>query len=242
MITPLDIQKKQFSKQLRGLNEKEVQTFLQEVFQTLEKHINDNAEIKEKMSRNIEEIQKYRTIEKTLSETLIVAKRTAEDLMINARKEAEQIVMQAKLQAKAIEEQSKRDTHVVQSQRMMMEKDLEGFRLRMEGLLRAQLDVVSHYKPDVVIPAPKPQMIENASEVISKPEVVTKPEVVPKPEVAPITDEKKKPSISEFAQAQLDLSAKLYAQSETNNPNGNPVTQETSQVSEVLVGEKALQL
>ena len=132
MITPLDIQKKQFSKSFRGLSEREVQSFLQEIFQTLEKHINENAELKDKMTRNIEEIQKYRNIEKTLSETLVIAQRTSEDLMVNARKEADQIILQAKLQAKAIEEQSKRDLHMTQSQRMMMEKDLEGFRLRME--------------------------------------------------------------------------------------------------------------
>lgn len=157
MITPLDIQKKQFSKSLRGLNEKEVQSFLQEVFGTLEKHINDNAELKERLSRSNEEMQKYKNIEKTLSETLVVAKRTAEDLMVNARREAEQLVAQARLQAKAIEEQSKREILELRSQRMMMEKDLEGFRLRMEGLLRAQLDVVSHYKSDVALNSPQPQ-------------------------------------------------------------------------------------
>lgn len=163
MITPLDIQKKQFSRSFRGLNEKEVQSFLEELFATLEKHINDNADLKERMSRNIEEVSKYKAIEKTLTETLVVAKRTSEDLVMNARKEAEQIVAKAKLQAQMIEEQSKRDLMAIQNQRMMMEKDLEGFRLRMEGLLRAQLDVVSHYKPDVALQAPQKAISSDAN-------------------------------------------------------------------------------
>lgn len=149
MITPLDVQKKVFNRSLRGFSERDVNHFLQEVGQSLEKHINDNAELKERMVRVMDEVGKYKAIETTLSETLIVAKKAADDLISVSKKEAEQIIASAKLQAYTIEEQTRRDIQALQTQRMMMEKDLDGFRLRMESLLRAQLDVVSHYKGDI---------------------------------------------------------------------------------------------
>lgn len=149
MITPLDIQKKQFSKALRGISEKEVQDFMQEVYQTLEKHLDEKVALKEKISAHQEELQRYKILEKTLSETLVVAQRTAEDLLVNSRKEADLLIHKAQLEARAIEEEAKREMQDLHGQRMLLEKEFESFRLRMEGLLRAQLEAVSHYKTDL---------------------------------------------------------------------------------------------
>jgi cell division initiation protein len=150
MITPLDVQKKTFKKRLFGYSEKDVVHFMQEVANTLEKHINDNADLKERVVRVMDEVNKYKAIETTLSETLVVAKKASEDLVDSAKLQAQNIVQEAKLQAKSTEEQLRRDIDRLHHEQMLVEKELTAFKMRLEGMLRAQLKALNHYEEDII--------------------------------------------------------------------------------------------
>lgn len=149
MLTPLDVQKRNFKKTIRGFNEEEVNEYMEMIANTLEKHINENAMLKEKLNRRDEEIKNYRNIETTLSETLVVAKQSAQDLMNSANKEAENTVQEAQLKAKQILNDAQISIAQVALQKETMEKDLETFRMRMEAMLKAQLGVVQNYSIDL---------------------------------------------------------------------------------------------
>ncbi|MCK8058030.1 MULTISPECIES: DivIVA domain-containing protein [unclassified Fusibacter] len=149
MITPLDVQKKDFSKGIRGYSEREVNEYLIQIADTLETHINEKADLKERIMRIEEDVNKYRAIESTLSETLVLAKKTSDDLISTAKREAESIVKDAEITAKAKVEAANRQIAEMNEQRMHMEKDLEAFRLRIESMLRAQLSVVENYAVDL---------------------------------------------------------------------------------------------
>lgn len=149
MLTPLDIQKREFGKAIRGYNEREVDEFMMLVSQAMEKHIVDVAEQKDRNLRLTEDLSKYKQLEKTMSDTLVVAKKTSEDMLKTASQQADNIVKEAELRAIQMIEQAKKDIQLMQEQKMMMEKDLEGFRMRMEAMLRAQLDVAESYRSDL---------------------------------------------------------------------------------------------
>ncbi len=149
MITPLDVQKKQFSKAISGYNRDEVDDYLTMIAGALEKHINENINLKEKLDRKDEQINHYKNIERTMSDTLVVAKQAAEELVAGARQNSDNLLQQAELSA----QQLKRDAEAAVAdgvrQREQMERDLEAFRLRLEAMLRAQLEIVKNYSKDL---------------------------------------------------------------------------------------------
>ncbi|MDD3852265.1 MAG: DivIVA domain-containing protein [Syntrophomonadaceae bacterium] len=96
MITGMEIRNQQFRKSIRGLNEEEVKNFIERVALDYESIFSENAQLKENVQRLEHEITRYRRIEETMNNTLILAQQTAENHKINARKEADLILEEAK--------------------------------------------------------------------------------------------------------------------------------------------------
>ncbi|HWP98036.1 MAG TPA: DivIVA domain-containing protein [Syntrophomonadaceae bacterium] len=88
MITAIEIRSQQFGKSLRGFDQEEVREFISRLAQDYETLYSDNAGLKEKVQRLEDDLQKYRRLEGTMNNTLILAQQAAEDLKGNARKEA----------------------------------------------------------------------------------------------------------------------------------------------------------
>ena len=73
MITPLDIENKRFSKQMmNGYSVEEVDDFLDELTEDYEKLYKEVAESKNKMEELQENVEKYKGIESTLQNTLVM--------------------------------------------------------------------------------------------------------------------------------------------------------------------------
>ncbi len=149
MLTPLEVQKKQFSKSISGYNRDEVDDYLTMIANALEKHINENINLKEELDRKEEEISHYKNIERTMSDTLVVAKRAAEDLVSGAKYNSDNLLREAEIKAESMQKNAEDAVIEIIRKREMMERELEVFRLRIEAMLRAQLDIVANYSKDL---------------------------------------------------------------------------------------------
>lgn len=96
MITGMEIRSQQFAKSIRGYNEEEVKSYLQMLAQSYEDLFSENAQLKENLQRYKFELEKYRKIEETMNNSLIVAQQTAENLKLNAQQEAERMLNDSK--------------------------------------------------------------------------------------------------------------------------------------------------
>jgi len=65
MLTPMDIENKEFKKGLRGYREEDVDEFLDIVKEDYEQITNENRNLKDKLSMYQEQINKYENIEGT---------------------------------------------------------------------------------------------------------------------------------------------------------------------------------
>lgn len=88
MISPIEIRKNEFRRSFRGYNEREVNSFLIRVAEEFEALYHENAESKERIQRLEFEMARYKKMEETLNQTLVLAQQTAEELRVNAEKEA----------------------------------------------------------------------------------------------------------------------------------------------------------
>lgn len=97
MITGIEIRNQQFKKKVRGLDEDEVKNFLMHVAVDYENMYSENAQLRENIQRVQYELEKYRKMEETMNNSLILAQQTAEQLKAGARREANVYLEEAKL-------------------------------------------------------------------------------------------------------------------------------------------------
>ncbi|RKD27850.1 cell division initiation protein [Caminicella sporogenes DSM 14501] len=149
MITPLDIENKEFSKSFRGYNENEVDEFLEKIIESYEKLINENANLKEKNKLLEEQVEKYNSIERTLKDTLVVAQSAAEEVAVNANKKAELIIKEAEEKAKKIIENANDEVLKINRKYEELKKDFQIFKTRFKTLLESQLKLLDTSEEDM---------------------------------------------------------------------------------------------
>ena len=127
-ITPLDIRKQEFRKAMRGLDAEEVYAFLSTVGDEYETVLNDNKALRERLLELDDKVQEYRTMEKTLRDTLLTAERVTVETKDNARREANLIIKEAQILA----DKSLRD---INSEAMKLRQEVSQLRSQRESYL-----------------------------------------------------------------------------------------------------------
>ncbi|MBB6216973.1 cell division initiation protein [Anaerosolibacter carboniphilus] len=150
MITPLEIQNKEFKKVMRGYKESEVDEFLDKIMIDYEKLYKDNIELKDKITLLQEQIDKYANLEKTLNNTLIVAQTTAEEVSSNAHKKAELIIREAENKGMAIIEEANKDVVKIKREYEEVKKQMHIFKTRFKTLLESQLEAVNTSSKEII--------------------------------------------------------------------------------------------
>lgn len=149
MLTPLDIENKKFSKQMmNGYSVEEVDDFLDELTEDYEKLYKEVAESKNKMEELQENVEKYKGIESTLQNTLVMAQLAADDIKKAAQKEADKILLEAQGDARQTARALDQDIMIKKKTLEDLEKQLDVYRAKMESLLISQLELLKESNKD----------------------------------------------------------------------------------------------
>ena len=149
MYTPLDIENKKFSKQMvNGYSVEEVDDFLDELTIDYEKIYKQVGEATKKASDMEEELKKYKNIENTLQNTLVMAQTTADEIKELAKQQADQIVKEA--QGTAKQEVIEIEQSIVTKRKELedLEKQIDVYKTKMESLLISQLELLKDMNKD----------------------------------------------------------------------------------------------
>lgn len=149
MLTPLDIQNKEFKKGIRGYKEDEVDEFLDEVMINYEKLFKENAELKDKIENAQQQVEQYKNLEHTLKNTLVVAQSTAEEVKSSALKKSQLIIEEAELRAKEIIDLANKDVAQVRNEYEEVKRHMELFKIRYKTLLQSQLESLLESKEEL---------------------------------------------------------------------------------------------
>lgn len=139
MITPMDIENKEFKKGFRGYHEDEVDEFLDKVKEDFENLYRENLDLKEKIKLYQEQVSRYKTIEKTLNDTLITAQSAAKDTCDAANKKAKIIVEDAELRSKQIIDNCKEKIVVLTKEYDDLVKEFKIFRNKFKSLIQDEM-------------------------------------------------------------------------------------------------------
>jgi cell division initiation protein len=101
-VTPLDIQQQQFKTRFRGFDIREVDTFLEQMAETVENLQKKNQNLGDEVRRLELEIQGYRKREETFKRALLNSQKVLDQMKDNARRSAELIIAEAEVKAEKI--------------------------------------------------------------------------------------------------------------------------------------------
>ena len=143
MLTPLDIENKRFGKQMmNGYNVDEVDDFLDELTLEYGKLYKENAELKSKREELDSDVGKYKNIENTLQNTLVMAQKTADEITAVAKQQAEQIIKDAEHKAKTRLDELNTQIMIKEKEIDELKKKFSVYKAKMESLLISQLELI----------------------------------------------------------------------------------------------------
>ncbi|HEY4544745.1 MAG TPA: DivIVA domain-containing protein, partial [Tissierellaceae bacterium] len=119
---------------------------LMEDYSTL--HI-ENKEYKARINVLQEQIEKYKDIEDSLKDAVLVAQTTGEDIIQNAEKNAENIIKSANLEREAILNSAQKDVENLKEEYEILRKEVYIFKTRFESFLKSQLMTIEDFMKDI---------------------------------------------------------------------------------------------
>ena len=149
MLTPLDIENKKFSKQImNGYSVEEVDDFLDELTKDYEKLYKEVADSKNKLEDMQESISKYKNIELTLQNTLVMAQNAADEVREVAKQQADQIISEAQSEAKKQIADLEQEMLLKRKDLEELQKQFDVYKAKMESLLISQLELLKEVNKD----------------------------------------------------------------------------------------------
>jgi cell division initiation protein len=140
MITPLDIQNKEFSKSVRGYKEEDVDSFLDLITFDLERLITENSALKTDVARLTKELERYRGSEGVVLETLEAAKALMGDISESAERRAEILLKNAELDAELITREAKDSVERLTEESYLLKNRFMAFQTKYKSLLESELE------------------------------------------------------------------------------------------------------
>ena len=108
MISPLEIQEKEFSRSLKGFKEDEVNEFLDRITLDLERILEENRQLRAEKEQLTEELKKYKSSESAVLDTLETAKALMGDISASAEKRAQILLKNAEMEAQNMQREAKK--------------------------------------------------------------------------------------------------------------------------------------
>lgn len=140
MITPSDIENKEFKRVKKGFDPDEVDEFLDLIIVDMEKLLKENRRLKEELTKASSQVDKHVNSESTVYETLAAAKQLMNDIAASAERRAEILLKNAELEADMITREAKENIsrYTEEGNRLMSRVDV--LRERYKSLLKDELE------------------------------------------------------------------------------------------------------
>ena len=169
MITPADIEYKEFTKAVRGYKEEEVDEFLDLIIVDMENLIRENKKLKADLEKARKQVTQHVNTETSVYETLESAKSLMNDIAASAERRAEVLLKNAELEASLITREAKESISRLTDEGNRLRTQVEELRNRYRRLLQSEMDRIDDSTNDI--------LAEFEKEFIGQPKVEEPPAV-----------------------------------------------------------------
>lgn len=232
MLTPLDIQNKEFKRVFSGYSMQEVDEFLNLVIDGYEKLYKENMDCKDRITKLEENVNQYKNIESTLQSTLVVAQSTSEQVVKNAEEKATNIIADANNKAKSIVADSFEEVKKLEYRYEELKRGIDVYTAKMTALLESQLGLLKQAATSDKTLAE----IRGMKEALAEVEAVEEEIITTKPEVKEVVVETVEEPVLEVAEETIVLEV-----AEEEPAEEEPIKEDTMDI-DLLKDEKELDL
>jgi cell division initiation protein len=147
-LTAMDIEKREFTRKMRGFDADEVQLFLRSVADDVESLNLELATLREENGTLRQRLDEFKDRERTLQETLVTAQMMSTDLKHRSRAEADLLIKEARFKAERLLEQAQDQLHALENEigRLRLERD--AFENRLRTAIEEHLSLLDLRKND----------------------------------------------------------------------------------------------
>lgn len=145
MLTPADIENKEFKKEMGGYNMTEVNIFLKEVAMSYEKIYQENLSAMDRIGMLSDAVKQYKSMEDTLKNALSVAKGAGDEIKNSAHGQAQMIIKDAENKAGKIINEAAKEVADINYKYEEMKRSVEVFKAKVVSLLNSQLEIIKEY-------------------------------------------------------------------------------------------------
>ena len=149
MLTPLDIQNKEFSKGVRGYKEEEVDEFLDQIITDFQTLLSENVKLRSDLEDANKKVQDIKSTEGSVITTLESAKALMNEIAQSAEKRAEVLVKNAELDAELKVRQAKENLAQLKSEETLLRTRVSSYKTRLKALLDSELTHLDTLEQDV---------------------------------------------------------------------------------------------
>ena len=139
MIMPIDIDKKEFSRDKRGYNSREVDEFLDIIVADYEKILNDNRSMAHKIKALEKQLEETQKDDNAMLETLETAKKLMADISASAERRAELMMRDAELEAENMLLDAKVTVRQLSDEHVVLSNKVKRLRSNFRKMLEAEI-------------------------------------------------------------------------------------------------------
>ncbi|MCL1896349.1 MAG: DivIVA domain-containing protein [Clostridiales bacterium] len=150
MITPATIQKKDFTRGVRGYKEEEVDQFLDLIVEDLGALLRENAALKENAKALTRELDRLKNSEASILGTLEAAKALMSDISASAEKRADIVLKNAEMEADRIRREARESVELSTEEAKALSRRWELFSARFRDLLETELERFDSFSANVL--------------------------------------------------------------------------------------------
>lgn len=145
LLTPVDITNKEFKRSVRGYNEYEVDSFLDQLARDYEELYRKKLELEEALQLKENQLAQYKSMEETMNNALVLAQKTSEEVKQSAQREAELLLKETRAQAEEILRQAALKKEMLEQEETRARQAFYGFKAQIRGFLQAQLEMMESF-------------------------------------------------------------------------------------------------
>ncbi len=143
---------KEFARTANGYDPEEVNRFLDQVIDHIEKIISE-MKTKDELIKNLEqenkqvaklkdELEKYKSMENTLNTAIVMAQRTSDQIKANANRESELIITDARHNANRVVNEALLRAEKIEMDSATLKRNVSMFKRKLRNIIEDQLALV----------------------------------------------------------------------------------------------------
>ena len=210
MISSEDVRHVTFDKAFQGYRREDVDDYLKQVAQAMDDLAAQNDDLQKKLVMLAQRIEKYRTMENSLSTSMINAQRMGDSIIRESKQKAAEIIRSANIKAEDREQRARDDVELAKQEIVTLKGEADSFKRSLIEMYRKHINLINKLpdytrRPeDEPVPPPSPAP-EQAAAPAAEPQpavqapVYTAPAAQPVQEPAPVQQAAQMPAMQETA-------------------------------------------